>query len=279
MTFTFKNSFGSFSLFGFGTDGFCVCSVSGLEPPQKTRNTVSYIGEDGCFEDLSQYSQRIITLSCDVRLGENTKNEMRKAMKILSKECVLSVKTSDSEREITVNSASFTLGKRYHNYQTFVIQLICDYPHFCDSLPTECTIFKKEKLLAKDSTLPKIFSKRLSECIVKNSGDLKIYPEIVITKNDDIVRENEIKIENMTTGKSILIHKAMVMDEVVTIDVKNRRITSSIDGNILKALDIYSSLSDFWCEPGENNIRVLLGGEQSGTEIKVNYFNEYLEAI
>lgn len=279
MTFTFKNAFGSFSLSGTGGGGFGVCSVSGLEPPERTRSTASYIGEDGCFEDSSQYPQRVITLSCDTPITENTKNEIRKAMKILSRECTLLIKTGDSERMITVSSASLTLGKKYNSYQAFAIQLICDYPHFCDCLPTECTIFKKERLLGKDSTLPQIFSRRLSQCVVENVGDLKIYPTIVITKNDDIIGENEIKIENLTTGKAIVIHKAMLMGEIVTVDVKSRRITSSIDGNILGALDLYSSISDFWCEPGENDIRVLLGGEQSGTEINVNYYNEYLEAI
>ena len=54
---------------------------------------------------------------------------------------------------------------------------------------------------------------------------------------------------------------------------------SNLDGNILGTLDLYSSLADFWCDCGENNIDVLIGGEQSGTEIEIIYYNEYLEAI
>lgn len=279
MTFTFSNEMGSFKLFGSGSKGFLVCSVTGLEPVELTRSVKTYIGEDGCFEDSSQYVQRIITFSCDVRLGDNTKNEIRQAMRVLSRKCTLIIETEDSKRKIDVNAATFTLGKKYSNYQTFVIQLVCDYPHFIDTDKTDCVAFKKNKLLSKNSILPQVFSTRTSECIVNNTGDLKIYPIITITKKDDIIRDNEIVIENKTINNRIVINKTLAKDEVVTVDIKNRTITSSIEGNILGTLDLYSSLSDFWCDCGENEIVVLLGGDQTGIEINVSYFNEYLEAI
>lgn len=279
MTFTFSNEMGSFKLFGSGSKGFSVCSVTGLEPVESTRSVKTYIGEDGCFEDSSQYVQRIITFSCDVRLGDNTKNEIRQAMRVLSRKCALIIESEDSKRKIDVNAATFTLGKKYSNYQTFVIQLVCDYPHFIDTDMTDCVAFKKNKLLSAESILPQVFSTRTSECIVNNTGDLKIYPIITITKKDDIIRDNEIVIENKTINNRIVINKTMAKDEVMTVDIKNRTIISSVEGNILGTLDLYSSLSDFWCDCGENEIVVLLGGDQTGIEINVSYYNEYLEAI
>lgn len=279
MTFTFSNEMGSFKLYGSGSKGFLVCSVTGLEPVELTRSVKTYIGEDGCFEDSSQYVQRVITLSCDVRLGDNTKNEIRRAMRVLSRKCTLVIESNDSKRKIDVNAATFTLGKKYSNYQTFVIQLVCDYPHFIDTDKTDCVAFKKNKLLSKNSILPQVFSTRTSECIINNTGDLKICPVITVTKKDDIIRDNEIVIENKTINNRIVINKTMVKDEVVTVDIKNRTIISSIEGNILGNLDLYCSLSDFWCDCGENEIVVLLGGDQTGMEINVSYFNEYLEAI
>ena len=279
MTFTFTNEMGSFKLFGFGTKGFSVCSVTGLEPVELSRSVKSYIGEDGCFEDSSQYMQRVITLSCDLRINEHSKNQIKNAMRVLSKKCTLLIETSDSTRKITVNSATFTLGKKYNNYQTFVIQLICDYPHFTDKDQSQCILFKKDKLLTAKSIFPQVFSKRISSGFVYNSGDLKIYPIITITKNDDIIRNNQIIIENKSNKNSITLNKSMVKDEIITVDIKNRTITSSIEGNILGTLDLYSSLSDFWCDCGENLINVLLDGDQSGIEIQIGYFNEYLEAI
>ena len=279
MTFTFSNEMGSFKLRGTGSEGFLVCSVTGLEPVEISRSVKSYIGEDGCFEDSSQYVQRIITLSCDLKLDKNSKNEIRKAMRVLSRKCRLIIETTDSKRQIMVNAATFTFGKKYTKYQTFVIQLTCDYPHFTDETPSHCVIFKKNKLLGKNSSLPQILSERISGCTVNNEGDLKFYPVITVMKKDDIIRDNEIIIKNNTTGKSIVINKAMLKGEIVTVDIKNRTITSSVDGNILCTLNQYSSLADLWCECGENDINVLLGGAQTGIEIFVDYYNEYLEAI
>ena len=133
--------------------------------------------------------------------------------------------------------------------------------------------------MTSQSVLPQVFSTRISGCVVNNEGDLTIYPVITITKKDDIIRDNEIIIENRTINKRIVLNKAMIKDEVITVDIKNRTITSSIDGNILGTLSQYSSLADFWCDCGENDINVILGGAQTGIEIKVSYFNEYLEAI
>ncbi len=279
MIFTFYNDMGSFKLYGSGSDGFSVCSVTGLEPVELTRNVKTYIGEDGCVEDSSQYVQRIITISGDLKIDKNAKYKIRNAMRVLSRKCTLLIESDDSVRQINVNAATFTQGKKYSKYQTFVIQLVCDYPHFSDTQASETVLFKKENLLTKNTILPAVFSSRISNGIVNNTGDLKIYPVVTIIKKDDIIRNNEIVIENSTTNNRIVINKTMVKDEVVVIDIKNRTIKSSVEGNILGTLDLYSSLSEFWCDCGENNINVYLDGEQRGMEILISYYNEYLEAI
>ena len=191
MTFTFYNDIGKFKLCGSGNDGFRVCAVSGLEPVELSRSVQTYIGEDGCVENSSQYVQRIITISGDFKINENSKNEIRNAIRVLSRKCTLLIEGKDMSRKIEVNASTFTLGKKYTKFQTFVIQLTCDYPHFSDRAATDGVIFKKEKLLSAKSVLPTMFSKRISTCTINNMGDLRIYPVITITKTDDVVRENE----------------------------------------------------------------------------------------
>ncbi len=279
MNFTFYNEMGRFKLFGSASEGFCMCSVSGLEPVSLTRTLETYIGEDGCIENSSQYGQRVITVSGDLKTNENSKNEIRNAMRVLSRKCILIIDTDDKKRCITVDAATFTLGKRYSKYQTFVIQLICDYPHFTDENSTYGVLFQKERLLSKDSIFPTVLSKRISSCTLENDGDLVIYPVITITKKDDVIRNNEILIRNETTGKEISLNKTMSYQEVIVVDIKNRKITSSIEGNILGTLNIYSSLSDFYCDVGKNLVSVFIDGEQTGIEVTVSHFNEYLEAI
>lgn len=279
MTFTFYNDMGSFKLLGSASEGFCICSVSGLEPVSLTRTLETYIGEDGCIENSSQYGQRVITISGDLKMNKNSRDEIRNAMRVLSRKCTLTIDTGDNKRCINVNAATFTLGKKYSKYQTFVIQLTSDYPHFTDENLTQGILFKKDRLLSKDTIFPAVLSRRISSCTLENNGDLTIYPVITITKKDDVIRNNEILIENETTGKKILLNKTMSCGEVIVVDIRNRRITSSIEGNILGTLDIYSSLSDFFCNVGENLISVSVNGEQTGVEIMISHFNEYLEAI
>ena len=279
MTFTFYNDMGSFKLFGSAADGFCICSVSGLEPVSLTRTLETYIGEDGCIVNSSQYGQRVITISGDLKMNNNSKDEIRNAMRVLSRKCILTIDTGDKKRCINVDASTFTLGKKYSKYQTFVIQLTSDYPHFTDKNPTQATLFRKERLLSKNTIFPAVLSKRTSSCTLENNGDLTIYPVITITKNDDVIRNNEILIENETTGKKILLEKTMSCGEVIVVDIRNRKITSSIEGNVLGTLSIYSSLSDFFCDVGENFINVSVNGEQTGVEIMISHFNEYLEAI
>ena len=279
MTFTFYNDIGNFKLFGSGADGFRVCAVSGLEPVELTRSVETYIGEDGCIENSSQYVQRIITISGDVRMDDNAKNAIRHAMRVLSKKCTLVIETDDTKRCINVNATTFTLGKKYSKYQTFVIQSVCDYPHFTDEEASDGVLFKREKLLCAKTILPSVLSKRISSCTINNIGDLRVYPVITIIKNDDSAGESDILLKNETIGKQIIINKSMIKGEEIVVDIKNRKITSNIDGNILGALDLYCSLSDFICEPGENEISVSMGGDQTGIQILISHYNEYLEAI
>lgn len=214
-----------------------------------------------------------------MKVDKNSKNEIRNVIRVLSRKCTLIIEEKEMTRCIKVNAATFTLGKRYTKYQTFVIQATCDYPHFLDKEASDGVLFKKEDLLSATSVLPAILSRRISNCTINNIGDLRIYPVITIMKNDDIVRENVIVVKNETTGKQITINKSMVNGEVIVVDIKNRVITSNIDGNILGTLDIYSSLSEFMCELGKNEISAFVGGEQTGLQILISFYNEYLEAI
>ena len=252
-----------------------ICAIEGLEPPAKARQLQSYISEDGCVEGAAQYNQRIITISGDANNLEAVKN----AARILSKKGVLTIYGEFCTRKITVNDATVTIGKRYPDYCTFVIQMTCDYPHFTDIRETETAVFKILKYLTKDAVFPLVLSERTSSGVVYNKGDIKIYPLIAVEKTTDEYGENTITITNKTTGKRLVFNKSMEMGERVEIDVKNRKVTSNIDGNIIHALDRFSSLSDMWLDMGENDISVDIGGEERGLSVTIISSNEYTEAI
>ncbi len=279
MELEYSNGIGTLKLYGSGGHYFTICEIEGLEPCEKNRSLKTYVGEDGSFEDSSQYTSRVITISGDIKTDDNFMQLFKNASRVLSKEGTLTVKRNEILRQITVNSASITIGKRYNAYYTFVIQLTCDYPHFRDINTTFIPIFNLTKLLTSSSVFPSVLSKRTSSGTINNSGDLKIYPIITIKKNTDISGTNKIVIKNQTTGKEVSLEKDLAKDEIITIDTKNRTITSSIDGNILSTLSFYSSLSEFWFECGINEILVSINGLYSDITVTAQYYNEYLEAL
>ena len=279
MELIFSNSMGTLNLYGSGGHYFTICEIEGLEPCEKNRSLKTYVGEDGSFEDSSQYASRIITISGDIKCDNNLMNLFKNASRVLSKKGILTVKRDDILRQITVNSASITIGKRYNAYYTFVIQLTCDYPHFRDTNTTVIPIFSLNKLLTNTSVLPTILSQRTSSGTLNNLGDIKIYPVITISKNADISGTNNISIENKTTNKKIILKKDLSKDEIITINTKNRTITSNVDGNIISTLDFYSSLSEFWLDCGINEIFVTIDGAYSDITVIIEYYNEYLEAL
>ena len=275
MILTYNNDLGTLKFYGSGEHLLNICEIEGLEPPAKQRRTQCYIGEDGCVESSSQYGQRIITLSGDTKENGILKN----AARILSYGGTLVIQTDNSARKITVNEATLSVGKRYGAYTAFVIQFICDYPHFSAVNSIESAVFKRVNKLSSESKLPLILSERVANGQIDNLGDIKIYPVISIRKLSDKAGSNTITITNTTTGKKLVFNKAMELGEQIVIDIKERTVTSSVDGNVLSSLDRFCSLSDMWCDLGVNDIGADIDGSERGIEVYITYFNEYTEAL
>ncbi|MBQ3038208.1 MAG: phage tail family protein [Clostridia bacterium] len=279
MELIYSNEMGTVKLFGKGSDGFSVCEIKGLDLLEKTRSIRNYIGEDGCEEENSHYPQRVISVSGDLLCQGDFASRLSNAMRIFSRKGILIVDSGLKKRQITVNSSVMTLGERYGNYITFVVQFTCDYPHFNDTQSIVTHIFKKENNLCSTSIFPIVLSYRVAKGTLNNTGDLKSYPSFIIRKTGEFSSSNTITVSNLTTGNSLKLEKELKIGEELTVDVKNRTITSNIDGNVIGTLNVYSSLADMWCDCGENIISVALDGEQRGIEVTMIYDNEYLEAV
>ena len=87
-----------------------------------------------------------------------------------------------------------------------------------------------------------------------------------------------IGITNIKSGKTIRILTDMSADECITVDVKNRKITSNKKGNILSCLAEFASLSEFVLEPGVSAVEV--AAEEISGEIQAvcTHTNNYISA-
>ena len=84
---------------------------------------------------------------------------------------------------------------------------------------------------------------------------------------------------NHTTGQQLVLERAAAAGEVVTIDIPNRQIVSSLDGDVTSVISQDTYLSDFWLDVGVNDVEAVsyATGERIG--VVMTYYNQYVEAI
>ena len=88
-----------------------------------------------------------------------------------------------------------------------------------------------------------------------------------------------IKIKNHTTGQHMKLDYVPVAEEVITVDIPNRKVTSSINGSILTAISRKTFLSDFWLAEGVNDIEVTNYNAGAAISAVCRYDNQYVEAV
>lgn len=278
MKLVYENDVGKVELYGGKSNGFSISETEGLELLGRERSLVSFYNSDGYRESQAKFGQRVITVSGDI--AAKSREEQNKAIKVFSHPGTLTVHAKDTARMIDVNDTVFKFGVGNGTYRKFVVQFTCDNPHFTDCADTVTGVYARKDLLMSETVLPSVFTERTSHGTANNDGDLAIEPIIVIkclTATDDADRN--IIIENTANGAKLVINHAMKSGEIVTVDIPEREITSSTDGNILKSLAAGSYLSNMRVERGENNIRVTVGAGNRNAEVYLKYRNHYTGVI
>lgn len=282
MEIRFDNALGSIRFRGAGAGGIRLLAVSGLGLVKKEVNVTSYLGQAG-QELLSEKDlARTITLSCDLQ-SENVRRELSRIMKILYRAGTITLSAGKRRRMIACRCSEFDepdyCGR---NIAKFALQFTCDNPYFTDCEEQTASVLNREKLLYGSFTFPCMFSKRTSRMTLINSGDVEAEPVIMLynTATKSALGEDYgIEIVNHTTGQSILIERATTNGEVITVDVPNRSITSSLSGDITHSLSQDSYLSNFIFAVGTNDIEAVNYNEGEEISVVFHWKNQYLEAV
>ncbi len=280
MTLTYKNNYGTVTMYGNGEGSIHICAIEGLGVVANEYNAASYTGQNGQKTLSARALPRSITLSLEVT-GENINSTLREALRVLSREGVLYITDTDLNRRIFCNQVQIPDVERIlkGRITTLAVQFVCDNPYFEDGEDTVLPLYSREKLLASPFALPCMFGKITTGAEIKNSGDEVAEPQISIYCTNAFSGAESIIISNITTGRQICLEYALQSDDTVLIDVKNRRITSSKSGNLLNYLSDNTFLGDFVLERGVNLIEVDLGDVTSGFTIECRYTNHYREAV
>lgn len=278
----FENALGMIRFRGAGAAGVRLLAVSGLGLVQKEFRVTGYAGQAG--QDLLSEKDlaRTITLSCDFQ-SDAVHQELSRIMKILYRSGMLTVFSGNQKRSIACRCSDLDEPVYYgKNIVKFVVQFTCDNPYFTDGSPQKIDLLQRKSLLKTTFTLPCKFSQRTSRLVVVNNGDVPSEPVFSIYNSGKSSASSEsygIEIENHTTGQNILLERQTASGEVITVDIPNRKITSSMHGDVTYSISQDTFLSNFALSPGANDIEAVNYNAGEDISVVLRYYNLYTEAV
>lgn len=283
MRIYYENKFGTLRLDG-GQGLWSITDSSGLELPEKTFQTVSYAASPGQLTLREHPEARVITLRGDCRADREALHE---AMRILNQGGQLSVIDKGRVRRADVYCSHFELKKRKGCFREFILQLTADDPYFEGESAVEQALYSRKNLVQSQFSLPCVFTTRLMSSVVINEGDAETEPVFtIVCKNaGELGEKTGILIENQTTGAVLNLRYVMQTDEVVTVDIPGRQITSNLiseennQGNLIYCLSMDTVMKSLSLRPGENRFEVKNLNVGSDIVVTCRFFEKYLEAV
>ncbi len=277
MRLIFENELGTVEMSGGGEDSIRITSIGGLGVPSYERRTYTSYDFDGAVESMRRLPPRTVTVGGDILGGRSA---VAHILKVLSSPCKMIISCDDFEREIRVCACQAELSDKNKAFTRFALSLTCDDPYFYDAKETRVGLYVREKLINAQTELPAMFTKRTTSASIRITSDRDVEPTILIlgSRNPDET-EGRIVIENKLTGAVFTLLYVPENDEIITIDISKRTITSDINGNLIGYISDDSFLSDLVIG-NEGAEFVTTGyGATGNVSAYIIYQNKYLEAI
>jgi len=253
----FKNKFGTVRI--DGDSPIRVSEIDGLAPVSTQQQTVRLIGVPGERTTHRHQDPRYINLTGRI---EGSQPIVRSATATMARvfdnltEGELTLNMYGKIRKIKCVSESLDLIPKKNYYVDFVLTLKADDPYFYEWQGRKTHLFFIVKNLFDGMVFPRVFSYLNTGGIVTNETNKEVEPVITVYTGE---RGAEIltglHIKNLANGATIDLKYNPADDEVVTIDIADRRITSNLNGDITRFIDPYTTaLNEFVLLPGNNEI-------------------------
>ncbi len=277
MKLIYENDIGRVVLRGGSDSVFNITDISGLSIPDVDAACVRYPGVAGQTVTQVTYLPRTITVAgdiCDQR-GTHT----AQAAKVFSEAGTVYITNRRDTRKICCRTVRFEPEKSRGMYVPFTLQLIADCPYFEDLTESVRAVKTREKKLKSPFLLPMVFSVRKEQAAVINHGNVPLEPVIEIFAPNDAPCIKGILIENRTTGEKLVLNTKVLAGERLIIDVENRSVTGTMQGNLMHALSKQTPLSKFLLAKGRNELFVFAEDEEQPLTVSCRYRCKYIEAI
>ena len=277
MKLVYENELGRAELFGGGDNNIRISGIDGLCVPPYERRGYTSFDFDGAVESGRHITRRAVTVGGDIKASVR---EAADFLKIFSEPGKLKIFTKEFEREINVSACEAEYTNKNNGYIKFALSLVCDDPYFYDAEETRLGLYVREKLIDGGAVFPFMFSRRTTSASLPVKSDREIEPTIIILgssrKGDG---EGRIVIENILTGAIFTLNYVPKEDEIITLDIKERTITSNLNGNLIACISDDSFMSDLVI--GKNGAQFVTTGYGATGYITayVIYRNKFLEAM
>lgn len=289
MRIALRNEFGSFEMGGGSHPSARLIEITGLGVPAKENTTIVFEGQPGQTLTESRDIERTITMSFDFYGDERT---VQKLYRIIYKPVTIYFYLNNGERRKIVGhcTQSTDITKIiYHKWQSIVLQFICYDPYFHNVTNTVLKIAKPVNKLPNVNEdgrwfieLPVVATEINKTVVAINSGETILYPIIKIYSNkteNDNPEAYGIVISNETTGNSITLDYNLSVNEIITVDIPQRKIDSNINGDITNYISDNTVLSAFFLDIGENNITIDNPNPDDNMYGEIEFTNNYIAVV
>ncbi len=254
--------------------------ILGLGLVDKEYRTVVFYGYNGQETVYERALPRTVTLGVEFCM-ENLRATVENFLRVIGKPGYLYIETEHFSRKIFCNQVKVSDENRIllGEITNIVVQFVCDSPFFEDSEEHNVPLYKRTKNLSTPFSLPCCFGTVVTSVVIDNQGSYDIEPVVRIFCGQTIADAERIVVKNITTDKKICIDYIPGENEEILIDIKNRRVSSNVLGNISDKLSDDTFLGDFVFVPGINRIETFIGNAASGFMAECRYTNLYSEAM
>lgn len=253
----FTNKFGTVHIDGDSV--IRVSEIEGLAPVGTQQQTVRLIGVAGERTLHRHQEPRYISMTGRIK---GQQNHVRNASATMARifdnltEGELTLNMYGKIRKIKCVSESLDLIPKKNDYIDFVLTLKADDPYFYEWQGRKTHLFFIVNNLFDGMTFPRAFSYLNTSGTVTNETNKEVEPTITIYTGDRGAQLlTGLQIKNLSNGAVIDLKYSPEDGEIITIDIADRRITSTINGDITRYIDPYTTfLSEFVLLPGNNEI-------------------------
>lgn len=234
-------------------------AMTGFDLLTKSYSSID-LGPAGTRTEEGAPQPRAMTVKFELYHGGDLYSlQQKKArmMHVLYRPGRLSLQRFHTKRCIDVQQVTVEPGDRNELWQDFVVQFTADSPFFHDEADREVPVYREEDHLSGAFQLPMVFTSRYNDCDVLVEGHEAVQPVFRLHGGEGAQGGSAgVRITNQTTGGTVLIHHAPQAGEVVTVDVAQGDLLSTLDGDIIASLDLDSYLSELRLRPGHNRLVV-----------------------